>query len=109
MGPSKSRRVSLSREEVAVISAVRSPFGKFGGALKDFTLPKLGGLVAAEAIRRAGITPEDVEEVATGVNLPGSDRSIARQLLIEAGIPPDRVAYTVDRALCSSMAAGNSA
>lgn len=99
----------MNLEEVAVISAVRSPFGKFGGALKDFTLPRLGGLVAAEAIRRAGIAPEDVQEVATGVNLPGADRSIARQVLIEAGIPPDRVAYTVDRACCSSMAAINMA
>jgi acetyl-CoA C-acetyltransferase len=91
--------------EVAVISAVRSPFGKFGGTLRDFSLPQLGGLVVAEAIRRAGIEPEDVEELATGVNLPGADRSIARQVLIEAGIPPHRVAYTVDRACCSSMAA----
>jgi acetyl-CoA C-acetyltransferase len=99
----------VNRDEVAVVSAVRSPFGKFGGTLKDFTLPKLGGLVAAEAIRRAGIVPEDVEEVATGVNLPGADRSIARQILIEAGIPPSRVAYTVDRACCSSMAAVNMA
>jgi acetyl-CoA C-acetyltransferase len=99
----------VSRDEVAVVSAVRSPFGKFGGTLKDFTLPKLGGLVAAEAIRRAGIAPEDVEEVATGVNLPGADRSIARQILIEAGIPTTRVAYTVDRACCSSMAAVNMA
>ena len=99
----------MSREEVAVISAVRSPFGKFGGTLKDFTLPKLGGVVAGEAIRRAGITSEDVEEVAIGVNLPGGDRSIARQLLIEAGIPTERVAYTVDRACCSSMAAVNMA
>ena len=96
-------------DEVVVISAVRSPFSKFGGALKDFTLPKLGGLVAAEAIKRAGISPEDVQEVATGVNLPGGDRSIARQLLIAAGIPPSRVAYTVDRACCSSMAAINMA
>src|SRR5262245_1461289 len=99
----------VNQEEVVVISAVRSPFGKFGGALKDFSLPKLGGLVVAEALRRAGIAPEDVEEVATGVNLPGSDRSIARQLLISAGIPPQRVAYTVDRACCSSMAAVNMA
>jgi acetyl-CoA C-acetyltransferase len=51
------------------------------------------------------VDPADVEEVATGVNLPGADRSIARQVLIEAGIPPARVAYTVDRACCSSMAA----
>ena len=99
----------MSRDQVAVISAVRSPFGKFGGTLKDFTLPVLGGMVVAEAIRRAGIAPKDVEEVATGVNLPGADRSIARQVLIEAGIPTDRVAYTVDRACCSSMAAVNMA
>ena len=92
-------------ENVAVMSAVRSPFGKFGGTLKNFTLPQLGGVVVAEAMRRAAVDPADVEEVATGVNLPGSDRSIARQVLIEAGIPPSRVAYTVDRACCSSMAA----
>jgi acetyl-CoA C-acetyltransferase len=92
-------------QEVVVASAVRSPFGKFGGTLRDFSLPQLGGLVFAEAVRRAGVDPADVEEVATGVNLPGADRSIARQVLIEAGIPTNRVAYTVDRACCSSMAA----
>ncbi len=91
--------------EVGVMSAVRSPFGKFGGALKDFTLPELGGPVVAEAVRRAGIDPAEVEEVAIGVNLPGSDRSIARQVLIGAGIPTNRVAYTIDRACCSSLAA----
>src|SRR4029078_10939983 len=85
----------------------RSPFGKFGCTLKDFTLPKLGGLVATEAIRRAGIKPDEVQEVATGVTLPGGDRSIARQLLIEAGIPTERVAYTVDRACCSSLCAAH--
>lgn len=99
----------MSQDEVVVISAVRSPFGKFGGALKDFSLPELGGTVMAEAVRRAGVDPADVEEVATGVNLPGADRSIARQVLIEAGIPASRVAYTVDRACCSSIAAVNMA
>lgn len=98
-----------SQEEVVVLAAARSPFGKFGGALKDLSLGKLGGMVVAEAIKRAGISPEDVDEVATGVNLPGADRSIARQVLIEAGIPPKRVAYTVDRACCSSIAAVNMA
>ncbi len=93
--------------DVVIASSARSPFGRFGGALKDLTLPELGGLVFAEAVRRAGIPAEDVEEVATGVNLPGADRSIARQVLIEAGVPPHRVAYTVDRACCSSMAAVN--
>ncbi len=99
----------MNHGEVAVISAVRSPFGRFGGTLRDFTLPQLGGLVFAEAVRRAGIEPSEVEEVATGVNLPGGDRSIARQVLIEAGIPTNRVAYTVDRACCSSLAAVNMA
>ncbi len=99
----------MNRDEVAVISAVRSPFGRFGGTMKDFTLPQLGGLVFAEAVRRAGIEPSEVEEVATGVNLPGADRSIARQVLIDAGIPTNRVAYTVDRACCSSLAAVNMA
>lgn len=91
--------------DVVLVSSARTPFGGFGGTLRDFTLPELGGPVFAEAIRRAGVDPADVEEVATGVNLPGADRSIARQVLIEAGIPPERVAYTVDRACCSSMAA----
>ena len=79
-------------QDVVIVSSARSPFGRFGGALRDVTLPELGGLVYAEAIRRAGIEADEVEEVATGVNLPGADRSIARQVLIESGIPPHRVA-----------------
>jgi acetyl-CoA C-acetyltransferase len=99
----------VNQEEVVVVGAVRSPFGKFGGCMKDLTLPKLGGPVVAEAINRAGLAPEDVDEVATGINLPGGDRSIARQILLAAKIPDTRVAYTLDRACCSSMVAGNMA
>jgi len=93
--------------EVVVVGAVRTPFGRFGGTLKDFTLPDLGGRVVSEALRRASISPEDVEEIAMGVNLPGSDRSIARQAALRAGIPDTTPAFTVDRACCSSMAAVN--
>lgn len=93
--------------EVVVLGAVRTPFGKFGGTLKDFTLPDLGGQVVAEALRRAGIAAQDVDEIALGVNLPGSDRSIARQAALRAGIPDTTPAYTVDRACCSSLAAIN--
>jgi len=92
-------------DDVAIIAAARSPFGKFGGSLRDFTIPELGGLVFAEAVRRSSVPAESVDEVAVGVNLPGADRSLARQILIRAGIPPERVAYTVDRACCSSLAA----
>ncbi len=94
-------------KEVVVLAAVRTPFGKFGGALKDFTLPELGGKVIVEALRRAGVSAQDVEEVAMGVNLPGSDRSIARQAALRAGIPDATPAFTVDRACCSSMTAIN--
>lgn len=94
-------------KEVVVLAAVRTPFGKFGGALKDFTLPELGGKVIVEALSRAGVSAEDVEEVAMGVNLPGSDRSIARQAALRAGIPDATPAFTVDRACCSSMTAIN--
>lgn len=97
----------MKQEEVVVLGAVRSPFGKFGGALKDFSYPKLGAIVFKEAIRRAGLEPADVDELALGVNLPGADRSIARQVLVEAQIPPSKVAYTTDRACCSSMVAVN--
>jgi acetyl-CoA C-acetyltransferase len=95
----------MSPDEIAVVAAARTPFGRFGGTLRDLSLPRLGGIVVSEVIRRAGIEPGDVDEVAMGVNLPGADRSIARQVLIEAGIPPERVAYTCDRACCSSLAA----
>jgi len=93
--------------KVVVLGAVRTPFGRFGGTLKDFTLPDLGGLVVKEALLRAGVAAGEVDEVALGVNLPGSDRSIARQAALRAGIPDTTPAYTVDRACCSSMAAIN--
>jgi len=95
----------MELDDIAVVAAARTPFGKFGGSLRDFSLPDLGGKVVAEVVLRSGLHPQDVDEVATGVNLPGADRSIARQVLLAAGIPPEKVAYTVDRACCSSLAA----
>jgi acetyl-CoA C-acetyltransferase len=87
------------------VGAARTPFTRFGGALAGEPLPHLGRAAVGEALRRSGLAPEDVDELVLGVNLPGSDRSIARQTLLQAGIPDDRVAYTVDRACCSSLAA----
>jgi acetyl-CoA C-acetyltransferase len=95
----------MKPDDIAVLSAVRTPLVKFGGTLRDLTHPQLGAHVVKEAVRRSGLEPNDVDEVAFGVNLPGADRSIARQVLVDSGIPPERVAYTVDRACCSSLAA----
>lgn len=73
--------------------------------MSGFRLPQLGSVAAREALRRAAIEAGDVDEVIVGVNLPGSDRSIARQLALQTDVPDDRVAYSVDRACCSSLTA----
>jgi acetyl-CoA C-acetyltransferase len=90
---------------VVIVGAARTPFGKFGGALRSLSLPELGSLAAVAALERAHVDANDVDELALGVNFPGSDRSIARQVALRAGLPEDRNAYTVDRACCSSLAA----
>ncbi len=91
--------------DVAIVGVARTPFGRFGGALRSLSLPELGSHAARAALGRARLAPEAVDELAFGVNFPGSDRSIARQVALRAGIPEDRNAYTVDRACCSSLAA----
>ena len=73
--------------------------------MKALTIPKLAAHAALAALDDAGVSADTIDEVALGVNLPGSDRSIARQLALHAGVPDDRTAYTVDRACCSSLTA----
>jgi len=90
---------------VAVLGFARSPFGKFGGSLREATLPELASAVVTAALARSGVGPDDVDQLVFGVNFPGSDRSIARQILLRSDIPVDRNAYTVDRACCSSLTA----
>ncbi|GGM45498.1 thiolase family protein [Dactylosporangium sucinum] len=91
--------------DVVVLATGRTPFGRFGGALRDLPLPELGAIPVGAVLHRAGLTGADVDELAFGVNFPGSERSVARQVLLRAGIPEEKVAYTVDRACCSSLAA----
>ena len=75
------------------------------GRSRDLSIPTLGAVAAAAAMSHAGIDPADVDEFAMGVNLPGADRSIARQTALHAGVPDTCTAYTVDRACCSSLTA----
>ncbi|MGI5176055.1 thiolase family protein [Dactylosporangium sp. CA-152071] len=91
--------------DVVVLATGRTPFGRFGGALRNLPLPELGAIPVGAVLQRAGLTGADVDELAFGVNFPGSERSVARQVLLRAGIPEEKVAYTVDRACCSSLAA----
>src|SRR5918999_4872674 len=85
-----------------IISAVRTPTGKFLGALKDFTAPQLGALVVREAVRRAGIEPGSVDECIMGnVIQAGNGQNPARQAALNGGLD-DRVAAMTINKVCGS-------
>ena len=85
-----------------IVSAVRTPTGKFLGALRSFTATQLGALVVAEAVRRAGIDPEIVDECIMGnVVSAGLGQSPARQAALNGGLP-DRVAALTINKVCGS-------
>ena len=74
--------------EIVILSAVRLPTGKFLGALKGFRATELGALVVREAVRRAGVAPEKVDEVIMGnVLSAGLGQAPARQAALGAGLP----------------------
>jgi acetyl-CoA C-acetyltransferase len=97
--------VGLDVPSVVIAGAARTAFGRFGGNLREVSLPELGRVAVSAALVRAGVSAHDVDEVAIGVNFPGSDRSVARQVALRTGIPQTTNAYTVDRACCSSLTA----
>src|SRR5258708_30711785 len=93
--------MSVIREAV-IISAVRTPVGKFRGALKDFKAPDLGALVVRETVRRAGIQPENVDEVIMGcVIQAGLGQNPARQAALRGGLLPGVSAVTINK-VCGS-------
>ena len=92
-------------EKVVIVSAVRTPFDKFGGLMKGENTVSLGSFVVKEAMKRASVDPAEVEETYIGINMPTANRSIARQISLAAGMPPEANSTTVDRACCSSMVA----
>jgi acetyl-CoA C-acetyltransferase len=72
--------------EAVVISAARTPVGKFLGSLKSFSATQLGSIVVRESVRRAGIKPEDVDEVIMGcVIQAGLGQNPARQAALNGG------------------------
>ena len=89
------------KREAVIVSAVRSPVGRCRGALAAVGAPELGALVIAEAVRRAGLQGEEVEEVIFG-NLGNNDSAnLARVVTLQAGLPFTVPAITIDRQ-CSS-------
>jgi acetyl-CoA C-acetyltransferase len=92
----------MSRE-VVIVSACRTPVGSFNGTLKETPSVELGSLVIAEAIKRAGISPDIVEEVVFGCVLQaGLGQNIARQCAIKAGLPETSTAFTINK-VCGSV------
>jgi acetyl-CoA C-acetyltransferase len=88
--------------EVVVLSAVRTPIGRFQGGLAGVPAPRLGGLVIAEAVTRAGLQPDQVGEVIMGnVLSAGLGQAPARQATLAAGLPDTVPATTVNK-MCGS-------
>lgn len=88
--------------EAVIVSACRTPIGSFGGSLKDVSARELGKIVIGEAVRRAGIKPDMVDEVIMGCVLQGGlGQNIARQCAIDAGLPVEVPCFTVNK-VCGS-------
>ena len=92
--------------EAVIISAARTPGGKFLGSLKGFKATELGAIVVRESVKRAGIKPEDVDEVIMGcVIQAGLGQNPARQAALNGGIPSTVAAVTVNKVCGSGLKA----
>ena len=93
-------------KEAVIISAARTPTGKFQGALKGFTAPELGAIAIKEAVKRAGVDPAKIDEVIMGcVVQAGIGQAPARQAAMKAGLPPEVSALTVNMVCGSGLRA----
>lgn len=92
--------------EAVIVSAVRTPIGNLDGALSTFGATQLGALVIEEAIKRAGIAKEDVNEVNMGIVLPcGYGQNPARQAAIKGGLPWEAECLTINKVCGSGLKA----
>ena len=92
--------------EAVIIGAARTPVGKFLGTLKGFSAPELGAIVVGESVKRAGVNPEDVDEVIMGcVIQAGLGQNPARQAALKGGLPSTVSAVTVNKVCGSGLKA----
>ena len=93
-------------DEVVIVSAVRTPVGKFQGSLSDFTAPQLGAVVVREAVKRAGVDPASVTECIMGnVVSAGLGQNPARQAALGAGLSASVGAMTINKVCGSGLKA----
>jgi acetyl-CoA C-acetyltransferase len=95
-------------QDVVIVSGARTPVGRFGGAFKDILASDLGAVAIKAAVERAGISPEDVDEVIMGNVLQADETGYtARRAMLKAGLPEHIPAMTVNRACSSGLEAIN--
>ncbi|MDO9566292.1 MAG: acetyl-CoA C-acetyltransferase [Candidatus Desulfaltia sp.] len=93
-------------KEAVIVSAARTPLGNFNGALKEIGATKLGTIVIEEAVKRAGIKKDEVNEVIMGMVLPcGYGQNPARQAAVQAGMPWEVECFTVNKVCGSALKA----
>jgi len=93
-------------KEAVIVSATRTPIGKFGGGLKDLGATKIGAAAVREAVRRARVDPKDVEECIMGnVISAGLGQNPARQAALWGGLPDEVAAMTINKVCGSSLKA----
>lgn len=92
--------------DVVIVSAARTPIGKFGGALKSLTSVELGTIAAKAAIERAGISPKSVDQAIFGnVLQAGSGQNVARQIALSSGLDESSCAMTINEVCGSGLKA----
>ena len=93
-------------EDVVILSAVRTPIGTFGGSLAPFSAADLGAMVIQAGLEKAGVAPDQVDEVIMGqVLAAGSGQNPARQAAIAAAIPVESTALTINQVCGSGLRA----
>src|SRR5688572_15681297 len=89
-----------------IVAAARTPIGKFLGGLSSLSAPELGAIAIRESLRRAKVSPDDVEEVIMGQVLQGgSGQAPARQAALKAGVPASVSALTINKVCGSGLKA----
>jgi len=96
--------MAILMPDVFILSAVRTPIGKFGGSLASFTAADMGTIAAKAAMERAGVSADQVQETIFGnARQAGGGPNVARQISIRSGVPETVPAYTVNMACASGM------
>jgi len=100
----------MKSDDIVIVSAARTPFGRYGGSLRDYDYFELGAIPMREVIRKVNLDPGIVDEVFWGVGDTSVCKDVytpvaARQTLLKAGLPPETPSISLDKACVSAMSA----